>query len=172
VISKENSSSIGANSVRHPSSHRVQKVATKFFGPKLVHAYNQNNEIANVQHIETSTYNYGVPLQQQQQHQHQQQQRMRQRASEQQQSSSHANTNNIIVACADIYVYARKRPKLLCESKYADSIVVGDESKSEINSICNRQTSTSQICINEMKNAVDGTPVLRKVKNRKSFNLK
>jgi hypothetical protein len=139
----------------------VQKSATKFFGPKLLHAHNQNKEIANVQHVQTSTYNYGVPLQEQQK----QQQRMRKQASVQQQSAFF-NTN--IIIAADIYVYARKRPKLLCESKYTDSVIVS-EANSEINN-CNK--STSLICINEMKNAVDGTPVLRKVSQFSNNSIK
>jgi hypothetical protein len=45
-------------------------------------------------------------------------------------------------------VYARKRPKLSCESSLEDVLLV--------------DTDHSSICVNEAKSALDGSPILRR----------
>lgn len=84
---------------------------------------------------------------------------------------------------SDIFVFARKRPKLECESNFDDMISVVDQQSS---SNCNQEdlsdqghheyanvinhdfqrrptTTTGSICVNECKSTVDGTAILRKV---------
>lgn len=62
---------------------------------------------------------------------------------------------------ADIYVYARKRPQLACEAQFNDAVHV--EQIEHLNDQNRHLFSSSNICINEVKTAVDGTPILRKV---------
>jgi arabinogalactan endo-1,4-beta-galactosidase len=77
-------------------------------------------------------------------------------------SKSANNQMKKSILTTDIYVYARKRPKLESEEKFDDMIQVGNENNSNASSLNNR-FATLSICINEIKNAVDGTPILRKV---------
>lgn len=60
---------------------------------------------------------------------------------------------------SEIYVFARKRPKLECESNYDDVISIDQGSEFKNSS----QGAPRSICVNECKTTVDGTAILRKV---------
>ena len=151
---------IGA-AVRHPTQPNFQRTSAKFFGPKLL-ANSRPEEISNVQFIENSNYNYGVPASQLLA---QKNKNLRSKSANRR-SSTFATTNagaesgagpsQPPIATADIFVYARKRPMLMSESHFTDAVVVE-------NSDAEAQLMSTSICINEMKNTVDGTPILRKV---------
>ena len=129
--------------VCHPQAHTISKSSTNFFGPKLL---KKPKEITNVQFIENQNYNYGVPAQQQ---------AKRHRVASNKVKPQPTGDTVAPRVTADIFVYARKRPKLHCEAKFNDVVVVDGDSDDRMHS--------SYICVNETKLAVDGTPVLRKV---------
>lgn len=75
---------------------------------------------------------------------------------------------------SDIFVFARKRPKLDCESNFDDVISVIDRNSGEYHHHHHQQQKTAtslmmmtprtgSICVNECKSTVDGTAILRKV---------
>ena len=156
-----------APAVNHPNLYKPTNLQeNNCFGPKLSEAtqaeYGSKNA-TNVQLVETNSYNYGVPLLQQQ-HKKQQQaaaalkkKRIVATAQRSNQASSGGEPCLPSIVTADIYVYARKRPKLSCEAKFNDVVVVNSCGESMGN-----KTAPS-ICINEMKSALDGSPILRKV---------
>jgi hypothetical protein len=155
-------SKISATAVQHPIKYS-KLISTnntntnKFFGPKLQQFIDNQKNISNVKLIETNNYNYGVPLQQQIKYGKKMNYLYNKKCyfnlANQQTSKSKLVTN-------DIYVYARKRPILQSESNFSDVVVIGNESgNNENNEI------TKNICVNELKSSVDGTPILRKVNN-------
>lgn len=162
------SSTENKSSVCHPTLTKVGKnYNSNFFGPKLPLKNNTDNnnnnnnfeqkEANNVKIIETQTYNYGVPQKQQihlNTHSHKRPNYGSSNSSRKTKSNSykdnhnHTNRNKVT---ADIFVYARKRPLLESESHFNDAIVIE-----------NGFEETKNICVNEMKSLVDGTPLLRK----------
>jgi hypothetical protein len=159
AISLTSKSTTDKSSVCHPSLSKVTKNSnTNFFGPKLSSNNNNNNveqETANVKIVETQTYNYGVPQKQQQvnaqsykrHHVH----NNRRAKSNSNHDYHHHQQNNTNKVTADIFVYARKRPLLDSESQFNDAVFIE-----------NNADETRNICVNEMKSLVDGTPLLRK----------
>ena len=141
--------------VNHPNPTNIKPIANhkaNFFGPQ----YTGNpNHLSNVYTVETQAYNYGV-FKQPTNKQVVKKRGYQSVASARQRTSSVPATasNNKIVA-ADIYVFARKRPKLSCESNFNDVVVVEPRDKQ----------GQAMICVNEMKAALDGTPILKKVRN-------
>ena len=106
--------------------------------------------------MENFDYNYGVPVQQQQQHNQGVHTRNRHKVVNAKKTKpAQTNVEAAPKLTADIYVFARKRPKLACEAKFNDVVVVENGNE--------RQPQNEFICVNEMKLAVDGTPILRKV---------
>jgi hypothetical protein len=146
---------------RAKSSEPVKKVTTSLTSksstliqdnniiiPQVNHPNNPNSSsrvkcdyIENVQLIKTNTYNYGVP--------------QMQKVSIKKSKSNHnlpiETTNSSTLTTNEIYVYARKRPKLACESKFSDVIQIQLSS-----------SKSASIFVNESKQAVDGSPILRK----------
>jgi hypothetical protein len=120
------------------------------------------NEIKNVKLIRTNSYNYGVP-------QSQETSTLKRQKSFNggfiKPSFSHqANQQNeppkqTQIHTSDIYVFARKRPKLDTESQFDDVVHI----ENGLNLKEKRAPATMAMCINEVKSAVDGTPILRKV---------
>jgi hypothetical protein len=160
-------------SVCHPKTNRpiVRKTSSPglLFGPKL--SQNQT-ESDKVQCVEARNYNYGVPLlEQQSNHINMRKSKSFIRKIYHQVNFSgnnsnklaNSNTSSSSVAKAGIFVFARKRPKLPCEAKFNDVVDVNlyENSDTKINS---RSNSSTYICVNEIKSAVDGTSFLRKVK--------
>jgi hypothetical protein len=142
-------------SVCHPEpltyiSQKYKKTKGSYFGPQL-----KNSQI---EHVEMKNYNYGVPNKQQNQHieinnkKHTHRSVSSSAGTKQRKSISSVETNNLnnenSFEMADIYVFARKRPKLACELKLNDAVIVEDPT----------------IVINQAKLAVDGTEILRQVK--------
>ena len=144
-----------APSVCHPApltyiSQKYKKSKGSYFGPQL-----KSNQI---EHVEMKNYNYGVPNKQQQP---QIEISSKKIGAHRSVSSSASNKQRkpMIVSessnlngekafeMADIYVFARKRPMLACESKLNDAVIVEDQT----------------IVINQAKCAVDGTEILRQV---------
>ena len=148
--------------VNHPNLFKPNnnQQENNCFGPKLSQAASTEYGSKNVQLIEANSYNYGVPLLQQQ-HKKQQQAAFlkKKRTAAASQRSNQASGESCLpsIVTADIYVYARKRPKLSCEAKFNDVVVVNSAGESMGN-----KTAPS-ICITEMKSALDGSPILRKV---------
>jgi hypothetical protein len=182
------------NSVAHPRLHQPQqqtanKSSGHFFGPKLQQQQQQQleNEISNVRLVETTAYNYGVPHQSALDHQHPTTTSAagRTRSADKMSSRSQSNINNeqqrlvnSHKVTSEIYVFARKRPKLDCEASFSDVITIDNNSESNTNvplsdsesKSCsyknennNNNNNTKSICVNEIKSTVDGTPILRKV---------
>lgn len=172
--------------MNHPK--QVNKSGAKantatFFGPKLHQQIKQiENEIANVKLIETNTYNYGVP-------QSDVTVKRTKSADNKIHSKSHSNLNlqqqqqsqlNLAPKMtSEIYVFARKRPKLDCESNFTDVISIQnsddaqyvsdleheefhDHERDHESQPTPRLSSIKSICVNEVKSTVDGTPILRK----------
>ncbi len=135
--------------VNHPAqmSRTGKKQNDEYFGPKL--SVPQLNEIQNIQLVKTNNYNYGVPQVQPTIVN----KKLKKSKSNHLLNQEPGQSNNIVTN--DIYVYARKRPKLPCENKYQDVILVNENSDKS-------KSKFSTICVNESKQAVDGTPVLRK----------
>lgn len=119
-----------------------------------------------VRKIDSQAYDYGVPqTQQQQRHEalskrlstgslldKKQQKYLEKIGRNLYQNATTATTNSSSQkVTADIYVFARKRPKLECEANFNDVISV------------DQTTSSGSICIHECKSSVDGTAILRKV---------
>lgn len=149
-----------APAVRHPATQQINRMSSKFFGPKL-----EQKEVSNVKLIENNNYNYGVPSQQQQQQQQKKSKfslnkKPNYGANKTLNEGSNGQVANSTVITTDIFVYARKRPMLTCEANFTDVVIL------DKNSECledDNEAHTNSICINEFKNAVDGTPILRKV---------
>jgi hypothetical protein len=183
------------NSVCHPKTIQMRKVAQTngagFFGPRLTPTTllnNQPRDTAQVHVIENSNYNYGVPVQPQSNTSNRPKSFIRTNYKSNSASgrnsniNHHANsantnkTNNTAVK-ADIFVYARKRPKLPSEAKYNDVICIENSSEEYFNedeaseyissyrdpTRVNANQRMNSICVDELKSSVDGTPVLRKV---------
>ena len=146
---------IDPNSVCHPASiKKVNKASENFFGPKL----NSQYEIQNVEFVDRQNYNYGVPVAQSDAHKnkgyiHSNHKKLRSQSHHQFNSDAQPKSN---ITTADIFVYARKRPKLACEAQFNDAIVIE-------NSESGNNYETNSVCVNEVKSLVDGTPILRKV---------
>jgi len=146
---------------RAKSSEPVKKVPTSLTSksstqiqdnniiiPQVNHPNNPHSKvkcdyIENVQLIKTNTYNYGVP--------HQMQKVLIKKSKSNHNLPIETTTNSSTLTTNEIYVYARKRPKLACESKFSDVIQIQSSSK-----------SAASIFVNESKQAVDGSPILRK----------
>lgn len=132
------------NSVTHPIQTSSSKSVSNFFGPKI---NSLGKEISNVELINDKGYNYGVPqIYNKNKGFIKKNTSVSTRLSENpaQQISSTLVTN-------EIFVFARKRPKLATEAEYQDSVLVENGE------------NQGNICINEVKQAVDGSPILRKV---------
>jgi hypothetical protein len=180
------------NSVSHPKLSDANKLNNgnnnNFFGPKLQPKTMEIGGISNVKKIENNNYNYGVPqtaqrqlLPQQKHHQSnklldkKQQKYLDKIGRNLYKSKSNSNLNSDRTATnvggansqrvtSDIYVFARKRPKLECESNFNDVIAVEKNSDFDKNEFYDRNEMPGLICVNECKSTVDGTAVLRKVK--------
>ena len=142
-------------SVCHPEpvtymSQKYKKSKSSYFGPQL--------KSSQIEHVEMKNYNYGVPNKQQQQNidlnnnKKLNNQRSVSSSLGVKQRKVVANSENNMLTesnfeMADIYVFARKRPKLACEFKLNDAVLVEDPT----------------IVINQAKCAVDGTEILRQV---------
>jgi hypothetical protein len=142
VDSKASSSKDQSDSVHHLSK-KVQlqtNINSQHFGPRLF-----NNK--QIQFVEMKGYNYGVPKTQEHTRKSNSQRGSRTSRSAKSQTNE---PSELISEMADIYVFARKRPKLACEMKFNDVVSVDNEDR---------------IVLNEFKKAVDGTDILRQVQN-------
>ncbi|CAF0861459.1 unnamed protein product [Brachionus calyciflorus] len=136
---------IETNSVTHPNLNTGTKSASNFFGPKI---HTTNKEIANVELVTTKTYNYGVP-----QNLNNKNKGFIRKTVSISNVKSNENTKaqlNNALTTNEIYVFARKRPKLQSEADFQDVVCV------------DYNENSGDICVNEIKTAVDGTPILRK----------
>jgi hypothetical protein len=172
------------SSVCHPVQHSKtsgQQKPNAFFGPNFKSSSiekhhhqqqqqqqpksngNQINEIRNVKLIRTNSYNYGVP-QSQETNTFKRQKSfnggfIKPTFSNQYMQSNTNEPKSTQIQTSDIYVFARKRPKLETESQFDDVVYI----EKSLNLKEKKSPATTSICINEVKNAVDGTPILRKV---------
>ncbi len=130
------------NSVHHLSmKSQMQANSNQHFGPKLFNS-------KQIQFVEMKAYNYGVPKV------HEAAKKPSQRGfltSRSTKSMTSEPSESSSIEMADIYVFARKRPKLACEMKFNDVIAVQNQ---------------STIVLNESRKAVDGTDILRQVNVR------
>lgn len=189
--------------------------SSKFFGPKLS---NSNDANRLVRKVDMNTYDYGVPqqaastgrssgstaavnsgrlLDKKQQKYLEKFGRNLYHSKSIGDVNNHSNYNTALNkpsqsqrVTSDIFVFARKRPKLECESNFDDMISVVEQQQStsrnrneedlsdqgghEYANVINHDdfqrraaaqptTTTGSICVNECKSTVDGTAILRKV---------
>lgn len=141
--------SLDIPAVNHPKERNIIDKKSNNSNHKPI----KSTGFISVKSVESRHYDYGVPKVASKNtnalRKKQQQQFSKQRAK----SVTNASVSKSIKTTSDIYVYARKRPKLACEANFRDII---DVKPSDI-----RNPAT--ICVNEMKSALDGTPVLKKV---------
>ncbi len=136
------------SAVHHSGSVRTSTAVTaakagSCFGPQKP----TTNAAATTSTTVAFNYNYGVP-----------------KTAARQQVPRRAKTGRGSVtpvrhAAAEIYVFARKRPRLACEASYEDVVQVGLEQQQAV------------ICISETKAALDGTPILKKVNRLMISNI-
>lgn len=184
--------------MNHPKPAETSRSAytSKFFGPKLQSSGggggdNQQQPRQVVRKIDNQVYDYGVPQSQAHPSSSQttklldkKQQKYLEKIGRNMYGESTQKSSSSKVT-ADIYVFARKRPKLECEANFNDVISVDrvvrdhdhhyrgqfDSSSSSSTSSLSDDTSLTQsqrrlgsICVHECKSSVDGTPILRKVR--------
>ena len=178
-------------SVCHPKTHQIRKKnSTTYFGPRLAinqmqSNQNNNNDVAQVHVVANKNYNYGVPNQPQNNKRSKSFIRKVYTTTGRSKSNIENHHNQGQIPCStavktDIFVYARKRPKLPCEAKYSDVICIDNSENGDENEYlnqytpptCNSSNQTNTICVDEIKNAVDGTPVLRKVSQLIKITIK
>lgn len=143
--------------------NQLTKSNSGFFGPKLVQnqGSTEQQEVANVKFVETNAYNYGVPQQVQINKKNKSLTRKTVMTKSNVLGSIEQHPQASSIVTADIYVYARKRPKLPSEIQFNDAVLV--ENSECITEQNKYSIQSKSICVNELKSAVDGTPVLRKV---------
>lgn len=122
-----------------PKSLRQSSSGSHLFGP-------QYSNSGHTQTVEANNYNYGV-FKEAKSTRAGGQYRFGKRASQTKPAIVQESTSNKIVA-AEIYVFARKRPKLACESQFSDVLSV--------------DMASGAICVQESRLALDGSPMLRR----------
>ncbi|RNA15525.1 Kinesin KIF24 [Brachionus plicatilis] len=132
------------NSVTHPAQHASSKSSSNFFGPKI---NSVGREFGNVELVNSKGYSYGVP--QNLASKNKGFIRKTPAVSTRLGEVASAQTNSTLVT-NEIFVFARKRPQLPSEAEYKDSVLVESGE------------CAANICVDEVRQAVDGTPVLRK----------